>query len=169
VFGDAATALTVLSAMITPAVLISACGTLTVSTATRLSRVIERTRRLGDELARTIAEAAEPADLIEERRQLLLGQLDRATRRSRLLQRALARLYWAICVLVGTTVAIGLVAASGQGYGFVPIGLGLAGAGLLFDASVALIRESRLAIGAIEDEMTFVWRVSQREAERRAA
>jgi hypothetical protein len=47
-FGDAAMAIGVLSAMITPGVLISACGTLTLSTAMRLSRVIERTRRLAE-------------------------------------------------------------------------------------------------------------------------
>jgi len=35
-------ALNILSAMITPAVLISACGTLIFSTSTRLARVVDR-------------------------------------------------------------------------------------------------------------------------------
>jgi hypothetical protein len=50
-----ADALAVLTAMITPAVLISACGALIFSTATRMGRVIDRVRFLSarfEELAR---------------------------------------------------------------------------------------------------------------------
>jgi hypothetical protein len=46
----------VLSAMITPAVLISACGALILSTSVRLGRVVDRVRALADrfeELSRT--------------------------------------------------------------------------------------------------------------------
>ncbi|CDM66611.1 DUF2721 domain-containing protein [Pyrinomonas methylaliphatogenes] len=49
-------ALAVLTAMITPAVLISACGTLILSTSTRLGRVVDRVRGLSErfeELARS--------------------------------------------------------------------------------------------------------------------
>src|SRR5215510_2000298 len=42
-YGD----LTLLSAMITPAVLISACGTLIFSTSNRLGRIVDRVRELG--------------------------------------------------------------------------------------------------------------------------
>ena len=38
---------TLLSAMITPAVLISACGTLIFSTSNRLGRIVDRVRELG--------------------------------------------------------------------------------------------------------------------------
>jgi hypothetical protein len=38
--------LSVLSEMITPAVLISACGTLIFSTSTRLARIVDRVREL---------------------------------------------------------------------------------------------------------------------------
>jgi len=41
-------ALGVLSAMITPAILISACGTLVLSTSNRLGRVVDRVRDLAD-------------------------------------------------------------------------------------------------------------------------
>ena len=44
---DFAQALTVLSSMITPVVLIMASGSLTLSTSQRLNREIERTRKLG--------------------------------------------------------------------------------------------------------------------------
>ena len=42
--------LSLLSAMITPAVLISACGTLIFSTATRLARIVDRVRNLAFQL-----------------------------------------------------------------------------------------------------------------------
>ena len=48
----------VLAAMITPAVLITACGTLTVSTSNRLGRVVDRVRKVIAE-----AEGFDPARL----------------------------------------------------------------------------------------------------------
>jgi Protein of unknown function (DUF2721) len=58
---DLAGALAILSAMITPAVLILACGSLTLATSQRLGRVIERTRRISNqfkELARNRTDQA---------------------------------------------------------------------------------------------------------------
>jgi hypothetical protein len=149
---DLAGALAILSSMITPAVLILACGSLTLATSQRLGRVIERTRRISNqfkELARNRTDQA----MLEEERVLLFNQLGRATRRARLLQRAMTCLYLALSVFVATSVAIGIVAASGQKYTWVPIPLGLAGAGLLFCASLLLIAESRIALAAVDEEM----------------
>lgn len=48
-FMDALTlGLTILTAMITPAVLISGCGTLVLSTSSRLGRIIDHVRDLAD-------------------------------------------------------------------------------------------------------------------------
>jgi hypothetical protein len=156
-------AVAVLSAMITPAVLISACGSLAISTSNRLSRTIDRARRLSDQFAE-LARAEQQDELVVKRRALLYDQLERATRRSRMLQRAMTRIYAAIGVFVATSVAIGIVAATHAGYAWVPITLGLIGAGLLLHASVLLIIESRVALGAIHREMDFVWGVGQMHA-----
>lgn len=155
-------AVAVLSAMITPAVLISACGSLAISTSNRLSRTIDRARRLSDQFAELAR--AEQDELVLKRRGLLYDQLQRATRRSRMLQRAMTRIYAAIGVFVATSVAIGIVAATHIGYAWVPITLGLVGAGLLLHASVLLIIESRIALGAIHREMDFVWSIGQMHA-----
>ena len=48
--------LAVLTAMITPAVLISASGTMILSTSTRLGRVVDRVRSLSDRLRRLTSE-----------------------------------------------------------------------------------------------------------------
>ena len=149
-------ALSILSAMITPAVLISACGSLIMATSTRLNRAVDRTREVARRFEELAAEPL-PGGGPDDERRMLFGQLDLTTTRSRLLQRALAGLYWALGAFVGTSAAIGLVAATGREYSWIPIGCGLAGAGLLLYASVLLVRESRIALAALEAEMDFVW------------
>src|SRR5919206_419979 len=75
-------ALAVLTAMITPAVLISACGALILSTSTRLGRVTDRVRLLIDRFEE-MAKADGEVELYEERRAATFDQLDRLTARAR--------------------------------------------------------------------------------------
>ena len=157
---DLSTAMAILSAMITPAVLISACASLILTTSQRLGRVIDRTRRISTRL-QELAQTQMEGELLEEEHALLFDQLGRATRRSRLLQRAMASLYLALGIFVATSVAIGIVAISGLTYAWIPTLLGIAGAGLLFYASLLLIAESRVALAAVNDEMDFVLRLSR--------
>ncbi len=153
-------AISVLSAMITPAVLISACGSLILATSDRLSKAVVRTREISSALMPRANDQRN--DTREEERRMLFTQLDFVTTRSRLLQRALSRLYAALAFFVGTSVAIGLVAiASGEFkvlLTMVPIGLGLCGAGLLLYAAFLLIKESRFALAAVNEEMDFTWK-----------
>jgi hypothetical protein len=117
-------ALSVLSAMITPAVLISACGSLIMATSSRANRAVDRARDVAALFA-ALQQAPPERELLDEERRMLFRQLDLTTRRSRLLQRALARLYSALGTFVATSVAIGLVAVSGRQYTWVPVALGL--------------------------------------------
>src|SRR5262252_2315072 len=97
-------ALHVLSAMITPAVLISACGMLVLSTSDRLIHVIARVRDLSDRFGR-LSELRQ-----NEKRLMIVSQLELLTQRARLLQRSLTSLYSAICVFVLTSFDIGITA-----------------------------------------------------------
>src|SRR2546423_13015023 len=151
-----ASAISVLSAMITPAVLISACGSLILATSDRLNRAVSRTREISGQLS-PLARVGQSAEIEEERR-MLFTQLDFVTTRSRLLQRALSRLYGALAFFVGTSVAIGLVAITSSAFTVVPIALGLVGAGLLLYAAFLLIKESRFALAAVNEEMDFMWK-----------
>src|SRR5437588_10443851 len=119
--------LAVLTAMITPAVLISASGTMILSTSLRLGRVVDRVRSLSDRLQDVSREDSQ-AGLLEERRAMLFDQLDKLTSRSRLLQRALTTFYLAVGVFVATSVAIGVVSFSGAPVCRVPGARGLVGA-----------------------------------------
>jgi hypothetical protein len=152
-------ALSVLSAMITPAVLISGCASLIMATTGRLNRAVDRTRETAAQLAAFVADAATQSDAgrDEALHRLMFQQLDYSTTRSRLLQRGLTRLYFALGAFVATSVAIGIVAVTGSQYALVPIAFGLAGAALLLYACVVLVRESQIALTALDREMDFVW------------
>lgn len=154
-------AISVLSAMITPAVLIAACGSLILATSDRLSKAVMRTREIASALIPRAADQL--TDGREEERRMLFTQLDFVTTRSRLLQRALSRLYAALAFFVGTSVTIGLVAITTRPdfkliITMIPIALGLVGAGLLLYAAFLLIKESRFALAAVNEEMDFMWK-----------
>jgi len=153
---DFPSAISVLSAMITPAVLISACGSLILATSDRLNRAVSRTREIFTQL--TPLAQGEQTPEIEEERRMLFVQLDYVTTRSRLLQRALSRLYGALAFFVGTSVSIGLVAVTSSEFTPIPIALGLTGAALLLYAAFVLIKESRFALAGVNDEMDFFWK-----------
>ena len=153
---DFPSAISVLSAMITPAVLISACGSLILATSDRLSKAVTRTREVSSALIPRADD--QRGEAREEERRMLFTQLDFVTTRSRLLQRALSRLYAALAFFVGTSVSIGLVAITSSDYTIVPIALGLIGAALLLYAAFLLIKESRFALAAVNDEMDFFWK-----------
>jgi hypothetical protein len=152
--------------MITPAVLITACGTLIMSTSTRLGRVVDRVRHL----SKRFEELSQPDQslvLREERETFVFGQLELNMTRARLLQRALSALYLGVCFFIGASGAIGLLAAVGISSVWPPVALGLAGALLLFYASLLLIYEARLAISNLQDEFDYRLRLGAHFASER--
>ena len=161
---DTEAAIAVLTAMITPAVLISACGSMILSTSSRLGRVVDRVRTLSDRLEDMAARPERGMALIE-RQASIFQQLDKLTSRARILQRCMVTFYMSLGMFVATSVAIGVVPFTGsQRYSMIPVVLGLAGACFLFYGSVLLILEARLALSTIHAEMDFIWRQSKRAA-----
>jgi hypothetical protein len=141
----------VLSAMITPALLISASGTLVLSTSNRLSRVVDRVRLLSND-----ADALPTDSTFDAKRSLIASQLSDLVSRALILRSALAVLYMAIGFLVATSIGAGLLAALGLGYAWVPIGLAMFGACALLWGSVLLVREGRLAIASTLEEVRYI-------------
>ena len=157
-------AITVLTAMITPAVLISACGSMILSTSIRLGRVVDRVRALSDRLEKFKDEGGDKA-AASERQVLIFEQLDKLTSRARILQRSMVAFYLGLGMFVATSVAIGLVAIVGKlRYNIVPVIFGIVGACMLFYGSMLLIFEARLALSTIHAEMDFIWRQSKKVA-----
>jgi hypothetical protein len=154
-------ALAVLTAMITPAVLISACGALILSTSTRLGRVVDRVRLLIDRFEE-MSQSGDEVQLYEERRVVIFEMLDRLTDRARLLQRGMTVFYLSLAAFVLTSVAIGLVTAvGGAAYAWLAVATGLLGSSGLFYGSVLLVFEARLALSTINAEMDFIWKLGR--------
>jgi hypothetical protein len=151
--------LALLTAMITPAVLISACGTLIFSTSNRLSRIVDRVR----ELSRLLQQLAttDEVEFKDERRREFDRQLSSHAVRSQLIQRALTSFYAALGAFVATTMAIGIVVLV-PSIGWLPSTLGIAGTLVLFHGCVLLIAEARMALRSVTEEMAFALRLSDR-------
>ncbi len=144
----------VLGAMITPALLISASGTLVLSTSNRLSRVVDRVRILARD-AEELPDADE-GEQSDARRVLIENQLQGLSQRALILRSALAALYVAIGFLVATSIGVGLMTSLHWGQNWPAIALAMLGACALLWGSVLLVREGRLAIGSTLEEMTYV-------------
>ena len=133
----------VLGGMITPALLISACGTLVLSTSNRLSRVVDRVRVLTAEVEAGRVEGRPP--VAPRRLALITGQLEQLTARALLLRSSLTALYASIVLLIATSLSVGLVVLLGWSYA-IPVVFALTGATALFTGSVLLMREARGAV-----------------------
>ena len=148
----------ILGAMITPAVLISACGVLVLSTSNRVSRTVDRVRSLAAEVERlqSVPESfSMRSQKFSLRRKHVGDQLAQLSTRAVLLRSAMTALYGAIGLLVGTSILVGIVALLQWQYSSLPIMLGFAGACALLYGSWLLVREARLAVRSTLEEVSF--------------
>ena len=139
--------------MITPALLISACGTLVLSTSNRLSRVVDRVRVLTAEVE--VACADGKPTVSSRRVTLITRQLEQLTARALLLRSSMTAIYASIVLLIGTSLSVGVAVLLGWSYA-VPIVFALTGAVALFYGSVLLMREAWSAVVSTLAEMEYV-------------
>ena len=144
----------ILTALITPAVLISASGTLIFSTSARLGRIFDRVNALKGDLEGLLAGTLPYAD---ERLAFLRTQLKLQRIRARLIQKAMAALYTATALFVAASLAIAFNLAYGStATGWIPTALALAGGLCLFAASALLLYESRYNLAFINRQLDFI-------------
>jgi hypothetical protein len=151
---EALTSSRILTSMITPAVLISACGTLIFSTSARLGRIFDRVNVMKGEVEAIITgKISYP----EERLQHLRGQIDLQRRRARLIQKAMVSLYTATLLFVTASLAIAVNVAYGSAnQAWVPTLLALCGGLFLFAASALLLYESRFNLRFVHRSIDFI-------------
>lgn len=153
-----------LTAMVTPTLLISATGSLVLSTSTRLGRVVDRVRALEDRLSAIIyVEDKSEIPLYDKRLEVIVDLLDKVTSRSRILQRAMAAFYYGLAFFIMTSVTIA-VAGLFNIYRWLPIPIGVIGIMFLFYGSILMIRETWMATATINREMDFTWELARRVA-----
>jgi|SRR5687767_3527902 hypothetical protein len=158
-----------LTAMITPALLISATGSLVLSTSTRLGRVVDRVRQLEDRLSTLIySEDKTAIPLYDKRVEVVVELLDKVTSRSRILQRAMGAFYYGLMFFILTSVSIAIVGLLNI-YLWLPIPLGVVGIMFLFYGSILMLRETRMAAATVNTEMDFTWELARRVAPKEIA
>ena len=145
VFFDASAAQhQVLSAMLAPALLMAATGSLLISANNRLARVVDRLRAMVQERGRCSS---------EDLRAALDLQIHQHRRRSHYVLRACVLLYAALGAFVATSLALAVDAYTGFTLAQIPAGFALAGVGALLIASVALGAEVHLAVSGLNSEL----------------
>jgi len=148
-----------LTAMVTPTLLISATGSLVLSTSTRLGRVVDRVRELEKRLSEVITTddaEKEKIPLYEKRLDTIVNLLDKVTTRSRILQRAMSAFYYGLGFFILTSVTIA-IAGFFNIYRWLPILVGVVGICFLFYGSILMLLETRMATATVNAEMDFTW------------
>ncbi len=155
-----------LTAMVTPTLLISATGSLVLSTSTRLGRVVDRTRELEVRLSELImTENKTTIPLYDKRLETVVHLLDKVTSRARILQRAMGAFYYGLGFFILTSVTIA-VAGLFNVARWLPIPVGIVGIFFLFYGSVLMLSETRMATATINAEMDFTWQLAKTVAPR---
>jgi hypothetical protein len=158
-----------LTAMITPALLISASGSLVLSTSTRLGRVIDRARDLIERLDILIlSESKETIPFYTRRLEANFDLLDKVTSRARILQRAMVAFYRGLALYVLTSVSIGVSILVPFAI-FIPIPVGILGIIFTFYGSILMIYEAQMATSTVNSEMDYTWEIAKKLAPKELA
>jgi len=151
---EALTSSRILTSMITPAVLISACGTLIFSTSARLGRIFDRVNVMKGEVESIVTGKISYPD---ERMKHLRGQIELQRRRATLIQKAMVSLYSATLLFVASSLAIAINVAYGSSdLAWVPTLIALGGGLFLFAASALLLYESRFNLRFVYRSIDFI-------------
>ena len=152
-----------LSAMITPAIFLTANGSLIISTSNRMARVVDRIRvlnDLGDKLCRGVSDL----DYIKDRLAHVQDQLDRLVWRGDRIRFALAALYLALGAFAGTSLTLAIDVWTGNRIVGLPTFLAIVGVGLMLFACVNMVREALNALRGNQLEIRFYRDLHERRA-----
>ena len=134
----------VVSAMITPALVLTAASSMLISSNNRRARVVDR-MRADIEVLRGLPQG--PARVEQEARIAI------HRRRSYLVLASVRMLYAAISAFVGTSLGIAVDAFFGYRLDLVPTGLAVVGVLLMFAASLCLGHEAKLGLRMLDREL----------------
>jgi hypothetical protein len=155
-----------LTAMITPAIFMTANASLIISTSNRVARVVDRIRILNDQ-ADKLDRGVTDLDFVLERLEHLHDQMRRLDRRSNRLRFALTALYLAFTSFVGTSLTLAIDTLLNNWLVVLPTLMAVIGVALLLFASVNLVLEALEALRSNRLETTFYRDLHQfRQAER---
>jgi|WetSurMetagenome_2_1015567.scaffolds.fasta_scaffold402625_2 hypothetical protein len=138
--------LNLVQSMVTPAVMISACGLLLLSISNKLGRIVDRTRELNSE------DRGLSNDIEAVRRLSIRNQIDILLRRALLLRNACGLLYLAVAVFALTSLCVGLSHAA-RVFEVLMLVLFVVGLATVVWAGILAYLEIRLSHHAITEEI----------------
>lgn len=142
-----------LTLMITPAVLISACGLLILSTTNRYARVIDRIRELDRQLTDLVRRPSDEdvnRPIEHCRRQIAVLH-----RRGRLLHRAMMSKVGAVAAFVAASLSAAVSHQLVELTFALPVGFATLGLGLLLTGAVCLMLEVRMSFRVTEQDIAY--------------
>ena len=143
-----------LSAMITPAIFLTANGSLIISTSNRMSRVVDRIRVLND-LGDSLCRGGTGLDFAPERLTHVQDQLNRLVARGDRIRYALTALYLAFGAFAGTSLTLAIDVWTGNLLVALPTLLAVLGVVLMLFACVNMVREAFQALRSNRLEIGF--------------
>jgi hypothetical protein len=149
--------------MITPTILILAAASIIGATTNRLEAIMEAMHELADAFDSHMDYEQDKQALNSEQISLMM-QVERTSKRARLMQYTVALLHVAITAFVLTQISLGLEAATSLRLGLTPVAFGLVGAILLFLAIATLVRDAIIAVQATREEALFTLRMTEYRA-----
>ena len=153
----------VLSAMITPAIFLTANGSLIISTSNRMSRIVDRIRVLND-LADKLCRGVTDLDFTADRLAHVQDQLNRLVSRGDRIRYALTSLYLAFGAFAGTSLTLAIDVWTGNLLVALPTLLAVLGVGLMLFACVNMVREAFEALRSNRLEIGFFRELHERRS-----
>lgn len=150
-----------LSAMITPALFMTANGSLIISTSNRMSRIVDRLRQLNEQID-SIGRGLSPLDYTAERSAHIADQIGWLEWRSDRIRIALTTLYLAFSTFVGTSLALAVDVIAENRLWMLPTGLAVMGVILMLISCLNLVREAWAAVKSNRLEVKFYRDLQQR-------
>jgi hypothetical protein len=138
--------LSLVQSMVTPAVMISACGLLLLSVSNKLGRIVDRIRELNAE------DRGLSAEIQAVRRLSIRNQIDLLLRRALLLRNACGLLYLAVAVFALTSLCVGLSSVA-HVFEVLMLVLFVAGLATVVWAGILAYLEIRLSHHAVAEEI----------------
>lgn len=143
-----------LSAMITPALFMTANGSLIISTSNRMSRIVDRLRALNGQLD-DLGRGNTSLDYPRDRSAHIADQIQLLEWRSDRIRISLTTLYLAFAAFVGTSLALALDVIAGNRLWMLPTSMAVIGVILLLIACLNLVREALAALRSNRLEVKF--------------
>ena len=148
------------TAMIAPALFLTATGSLLISTSSRIGRIVDRIRAL---VILCESGQLEQLDFVEHRRKHAYS-LRHLQWRSNRATVAVTMLYLAFSAFAATSMMIALDSMTGHSLDALPVICAVAGVGLLLVACVNLVLEARSSLRGNDREVSFFWQLESLRA-----